>query len=590
MLAYLFSRYPVVSQTFCDSEMMALEGLGIPLVIGSLNPPPDSFRHPRLVGREAPVFYPPPPKALESMRRAAEADGSWAPLAELAAEHEAEYGESFKSATRARNALYFGRVLQEFGVTHVHVHFANRATHTALFLKRMGIPFSFTAHAQDFMVDLGSDELLAEMAREAEFVAGVSDFSCGLLREKCPESADKITRVYNGLDLSSFPKAGPGSGGGVLKIVSVGRLIEFKGFHHLIAACGQLRERGVAFELTVVGDGPWRERLEGQIDALGLGGQVVLAGVLGGDAIRALLAESHVFALGAIIDSKGASDILPTVIAEAMASGLPVVSTRLAGIPEMVEHDSTGLLCDPGDETGLADALARMATEPETRAAFGAAGVKLAAERFSLEETARQLAAMFPGHAQSPPTFSKLAYLAAAWGDRDQLSADPELAAAAAHADVLPIALGLHRDFRVSATPPPAGLQFLPAEVAIDAAWDAAPGRAKKASAMTDDQNAARAAVYLAEFLERVGVKRLHAARTDVTEIAWLVANLIHIEPTCSIEEGGKNPRGVRDVNGLDLSVRKSRRHFGPFRFRVKPTPITGEQASAFIGHLLADG
>ena len=322
---------------------------------------------------------------------------------------------------------------------------------------------------------------------------------------------------------------------------------------------------------------------------LGLGGQVKLAGVLGGDAIRALLAESHVFALGAIVDSKGASDILPTVIAEAMASALPVVSTRLAGIPEMVEHDSTGLLCEPGDETGLADALVRMAAEPETRAAFGAAGMGLAQERFSLEVTARQLAAVFPSHAQSPPVLPKLAYLATAWGDRDQRSTDPELTAAAARAGVLPIALGLHGDFRVSTTSPPPGLQFLPAEVAIDAAWDGAPERAKKASEMTKDQSAARTAVYLAEFLERVGVKRLHAGRSDVAEIAWLVANLIHIEPTCSLEEGGTNPRGVREVNGLDLSIRKTRRSFGPFRFRVKPTPITREQASAFIDQLLAE-
>jgi glycosyltransferase involved in cell wall biosynthesis len=588
MLAYLFSRYPVVSQTFCDSEMMALEGLGVPLAIGSLNPPPDSFRHPRLAGRKAPVFYPPPSKALESMRRAAEEDGSWAPLAELAAEHDAKYGESYKAATRARNALYFGRVFKEMGVSHVHVHFANRATHTALFMKRLGIPFSFTAHAQDFMVDLGSDELLAEMAREAEFVAGVSDFSSDLLRAKCPDSAGKITRVYNGLDLSSFPKAEVASAGEVLKIVSIGRLIEFKGFHHLIAACAQLKGRGVAFELTIVGDGPWDEQLKARAAELGVADGVRFAGVLGGDSIRELLAVSHVFALGAIIDSKGASDILPTVIAEAMASGLPVVSTRLAGIPEMVEHGSTGLLCEPGDESGLADALARMAAEPETRAAFGAAGMALAAQRFALDVTARQLLDLFPKSATAPASYPGMVFLAGSWGDRDQRSADPELRAAAASDGILPIALGLHADFRVSTTPPPTGLQFLPNEVVLNAAWDAAPERAKQALELNGDQRDARIAVYLAEFFERIGAKRLHAARSDVAEIAWLVSELIEIEASCCIEEGGANSRLLPEIEGPDLSIRQTRRNFGPFRFRIKPSPVTSEAAQAFIRQLLA--
>ena len=588
MLAYLFSRYPVVSQTFCDSEMMALEGLGVPLAIGSLNPPPDRFRHPRLVGRKAPVFYPPPSKALESMRRAAETDGSWAPLAELAAEHDAKYGESYKAATRARNALYFGQVFKEMGVSHVHVHFANRATHTALFMKRLGIPFSFTAHAQDFMVDLGSDELLAEMAREAEFVAGVSDFSSDLLREKCPDSSGKITRVYNGLDLSSFPKAEVGSDGDVLKIVSVGRLIEFKGFHHLIAACAQLKGRGVAFELTIVGDGPWDEQLKARAAELGVAEEVLFAGVLGGDSIRVLLAASHVFALGAIVDCKGASDILPTVIAEAMASGLPVVSTRLAGIPEMVEDGSTGLLCEPGDELGLADALARMAAEPETRAAFGAAGMALAAQRFALEVTAAQLLDLFPKSASEPVSYPKVVYLAGSWGDRDQRSADPELSAAAAAEGIVPIALKLHADFRVSTTPPPRGLQFLPDEVVIDAAWDAAPERAKKALDLSGDQNEARIAVYLAEFLERIGAVRLHAARSDVAKIAWLVTKLVGVEASCCLEEGGANPRSLPELDGPDLSIRQTRRRFGPFRFRIKPSPVTAEAAGAFIRQLLA--
>ena len=113
-----------------------------------------------------------------------------------------------KAEQRARNALYFAEFFTLSGVDHVHVHFANRAAHTALFLKEIsGIPFSVTAHGQDFMKDLGSDELLREICDAAEFVAAETDYSRDLLRWRCPDSAAKIHRVYNGMDLGRFPAA-----------------------------------------------------------------------------------------------------------------------------------------------------------------------------------------------------------------------------------------------------------------------------------------------------------------------------------------------------------------------------------------------
>ena len=569
--------------------MLALEDLGVPLVVGSINPPPDDFRHPRLKQRQAPVFYPPPGKVLESLRRAAEADGSWEPLAALIARHDSTYGSDYKAATRARNALYFGNVFRQIGVNHVHVHFANRATHTALFIKKMGIPFSFTAHAQDFMVDLGSDELLGEMAREAQFVAGVSDFSCRLLREKCPESADKIVRIYNGLDPARFVAANAGAQGDTLKIVSVGRLIEFKGFHHLISACAGLKRRSVRFELHIVGEGPWDERLRRLADEKDVGREVIFHGILGGDAVGQLLAESHVFALAAIVDGKGASDILPTVITEAMASGLPVVATRLAGIPEMVEHGKSGLLCAPGDESGLSDALERMAKEPHTRAAYAAEGRRLAGERFALEVTAKQLLATFPEDVQRPGNFPEVVYLASGWGGRGPRSTDNELIAAAAQPGIMPMVLGLHEDFRVSFPVAPAGIDFLPDRLVLDAAWRANSELAGKAEELTDNHDAARIAVYLVEFLQRVGARRLHAARSDVIEITWLVSRLMDIEASCCMEEGGIADHELPRLEGLDLSIRKTRRKIGPFRFRVRPEPISLADASAFMRSLCSN-
>ena len=156
------------------------------------------------------------------------------------------------------------------------MHFANRAAHTALFIKEIsGIPFSVTAHGQDFMKDLGSDELLGEICDAAEFVAAETDYSRDLLRRRCPDSAAKIHRVYNGMDLDVFRRRTTKRRAGAAsyhlpRIVSVGRLVTFKGFEDLIDACAELATRGIDFLCDIIGDGPLREILQQKIEKLDL--------------------------------------------------------------------------------------------------------------------------------------------------------------------------------------------------------------------------------------------------------------------------------------------------------------------------------
>ena len=173
-LGYLYSRYPVISQTFCDAEMLSLERLGIELVIGSVYPPLTSLRHEHISGLRAPICYAPPQEVLKIWEKDAKTTGKW-PGA-LVDRHEQKYGPSFKAEQRARNALYFAELFARNGVDHFHVHFANRAAHTAIFLKEISeIPFSVTAHGQDFMKDLGNNDLLREICAAAEFVAAETD-------------------------------------------------------------------------------------------------------------------------------------------------------------------------------------------------------------------------------------------------------------------------------------------------------------------------------------------------------------------------------------------------------------------------------
>jgi glycosyltransferase involved in cell wall biosynthesis len=396
--AYLYSRYPIVSQTFCDTEMLALERLGWSFEIGSIHPPLTSLRHGHAARLRAPIQYAPPQEILKIWERRAKTDGSW-PVS-LVARHEQRYGAGAKPALRARNALYFADLFTRHGVQHVHVHFANRAAHTALFVKAIcGLPFSVTAHGQDFMVDLGNAELLREICAEAEFVAAETDFSSHLLRQRCPDSATKIHRVYNGMDFENFPTrafeaAAPNE---PVRILSVGRLVPFKGFGCLIDACAELARRRRNFRCEIVGDGPLQQNLSKQIEQLHASEHILLPGPLAQEEVFAKLRDCEIFALPSIVDQAGASDVFPTVILEAMASGRPVVSTRVAGIPESVLDGETGFLVPPADPSALANALDKLICDPDLRRRFGAAGRRRVEDNFRVDMTVAPLEKLLTG-------------------------------------------------------------------------------------------------------------------------------------------------------------------------------------------------
>ncbi len=640
-IAYLYSRYPVVSQTFCDSEMMALEGMGTPLVVASINPPKSTFRHERLDGLRAEVHYPPPTAILRSNFDLEKTRGGerWTAVEELIKDHDARYGAGFKASIRARNGIYFARLLERLGVAHVHVHFANRATHTALFIKKFsGIPFSFTAHAQDFMVDLGSDELLRELCEEAAFVMAVSEFSRGLLRERCPDSADKIFRAYNGIDPDAFPLAEPESAAGALRIVTIGRQIEFKGFHVLLDACVELKNRGVPFNCTLIGDGPWREKLRQRVQEGGIESNIRFAGTMTQEEVKAELRDSNVFALASLVDRKGASDILPTVIMEAMGARLPVVSTRLVGIPEMVDDGETGLLVEPGNAIALAAALESLAGDPGMRRRMGEAGREKAIRDFSLDKTAAVLGAAFdkamttnagvPKVSNSteegtrrddestiPPT----AVLVDRWPAGDALSGELMEAIRDPHVHVF--AGVLDAGFRFDPAADDSSLvreiEFLPDGIVLEAIWRHDRRKAETLESLREQAGGAvagedffvqaRRALCLAGILRKRGIRRVHAARSGSLLWAWILHKMTGLPASFAIEErpalsrsvienlaadffagsvgdsalrrrfGGRYPDGLR----LATPERKRRLRVGPLRLRGGDPPAVGSDEPA---------
>ena len=554
-LAYLYSRYPVVSQTFCDMEMLELERRGFDLVIGSVHSPLTSLRHEHLRRLKAPIHYAPPQSILKIWEKRAKANGRWPH--ELIEEHEKKYGPSFKASLRARNALYFADLFEREGFDHVHVHFANRAAHTAIFLKHLsGIPFSITAHGQDFMSDLGQDDLLREICAAAEFVAVETDYSRDLLQKRCADSAGKIHRVYNGMDPANVKELSSPSGSARPLIVSVGRLVAFKGFENLIAACALLRVKGLDFRCEIIGDGPLREKLQEQIAAAQLESLVVLRGSLSQAQVFEALERSDIFALASIVDDSGASDVFPTVIQEAMACARPVVSTRLAGIPETVVDGKTGFLVEPGNISALANALEKLLRNRDLRAQFGAAGKARIEKHFQIQTTIEPLLHLFgklksnaTTRSHPQPVEAKIAYLIDLWPDERLPMLEKELlemerrnirvTALVCRTPTEPRFNGLMEQLAPR-------LQFLPDAMAVEADWRNEPELAHRLendrAAKTDRAPAdlflqqARFALALRKLIRQKKISHLHATSSRALICGVMLKKMHNVSLSATIE------------------------------------------------------
>jgi colanic acid/amylovoran biosynthesis glycosyltransferase len=389
-IAYLFERFPSFGQTFCYREVVELERQGTKVTVFSIRRPanePEEDWDQELIRR---VHYLPEEKSLVG-----EVDRALKSGAVPAAAREAIRAWGRQSDfLRLYQALYIGLRMEQKGLRHIHAHFAGMAARTAYWINRFfGLPFSFTAHANDIFAPRDFAVSLPKLLESAAAVVTVSDFAVRQLQERFPESASKIRRVYNGVDLSLFRAADFAST--IPVIISIGRLIEKKGFADLIAACVLLRAQNRSFQCRIIGEGPLEESLRRQIIDGGLTDSVHLIGARTQAEIATELAGATVFVLACTREPDGGMDNLPTVIMEAMAAGLPVVSTPLAGVPEMVEPGVTGDLVPERDPAALASAIERLIDDPERARSFGERGREMAREKFSIETSARQLREIF---------------------------------------------------------------------------------------------------------------------------------------------------------------------------------------------------
>ena len=573
--------------------MLALERIGVDLEIGSIYPPLTSLRHEHISRLRAPVHYAPPQKILRIWEENAKTTGEWP--AELVNRHEQKYGRQMKAEQRARNALYFAELFTRSGVDHFHVHFANRAAHTALFLKTIsGIPFSVTAHGQDFMKDLGNDDLLSEICAAAEFVAAETDYSRDLLRQRCPDSVAKIHRVYNGIDLERFPIPRLPTAHSQPRIVSVGRLVTFKGFEQLIDVCAELGRRGLDFICEIIGDGPLRENLQEKIDRLSLSSRLTLLGSLSQRGVFEKLQAGDIFALPSITDRQGASDVFPTVIMEAMSAARPVVSTRLAGIPELVVHEETGFLVRPGDMMALVEALEQLIQNPELRLRYGRAGRMRIEQHFRIEQTIRPLIELLqrtciaPPKPKTAPGLRQIAYLIDRWPDKNLPLIERELEEMnRRNISIVPFVCELDSAVRLTRVmermaPRP---EFLPDAMVMEAEWRANPALTQK----LEEQRAretervpegiflrqARFALVLRRLLLEKNVSHIHATTSRALVCALILQELVDVTVSATIERRPELPQkwirsALRRCDGGRLSDRKMLRSYDDSFLRDK--------------------
>jgi colanic acid/amylovoran biosynthesis glycosyltransferase len=393
-VAYMVSRFPTTTETFVLREFSAVDAAeGVEVALHALFPAP-----------RGDVVHPDAAPWVQRLQRpgageGARALGTWllrrpvrtlGVLATVIAGHARHPRVLVRALATVPLAAAHARRLERERIDHVHAHFATYPTLAAWIAHRLaGVSYSFTPHAHDLFVH---QAMLARKGADAAFVVAISEFNRRFLLEHAGPVTVHVVRY--GIDPSRFAFRVRPEGVGPPRIACVARLLPYKGHAVLLRALVDAPPPLAGARLELVGDGPLRESLEGEVAALGLSDRVRFHGSVAEPAVAAVLAETDVFALPSVIAPDGDMEGIPNALIEAMAAGLPAVSTRQSGVPELIEDGHTGYLAEPGDVEGLRAALVRALTEddPEARARAARAVVE---SEFNQRRSAGRLVELF---------------------------------------------------------------------------------------------------------------------------------------------------------------------------------------------------
>jgi colanic acid/amylovoran biosynthesis glycosyltransferase len=395
-VAYFVNQYPKVSHTFIRREIAALERQGVTVDRIALRGWDAEVKDAQDVAERERTQY-----VLRGSLAGLAAAGLWR-LVRHPARAWAALGLAWRMARRAERSLPWHLVylleacrvatwLERSGAQHVHAHFGTNSTEVVMLAHALGGPgYSFTAHGPE---EFDKPEFLG-MARKiahASFVVAISSFGRSQLCRWVPAAQwPKIRVVHCGLEPDFFAAAGQIRPAPVPRLVCVGRLCEQKGQLLLVAATAILARRGVAIELVLAGDGEMRADIEAAIAAANLQAHVRITGWIGSEQVRDELLAARALVLPSFAEG------LPVVIMEAMAIGRPVISTYVAGIPELVRDGVDGWLVPAGDVEALADAMhACLDTPPDRLEAMGRSAHERVQARHAIDVEAGRLRTMF---------------------------------------------------------------------------------------------------------------------------------------------------------------------------------------------------
>ncbi len=394
-VGYLLSLFPCWSETFILREILALRDRGVSIQIFSLRRPSETFVQEAAKGLLDHVIYCPPlwRVTLSQLSWISRRPWRWLGAVAGAFREAAPRGarEIVKALYTVAVAAHFSGIARTQDIDHIHAHWATYPALAARIMRKLtGMRYTFTAHAHDIF--LPNPYLKGNIAH-AHRIVTISEYNRRRLLSAGAKH-DALTVIPCGLDLREFSalqrrRQDPPS------IVAVGRLEPIKGFRYLIEACALLRQRDLEFVCHIVGDGSLREDLRTKIEALDLEDRIRLLGALDSRRVRDVLAAATVFALPSIRTPSGDQDGVPVALMEAMATGLPVVSTRLSGIPTLVSDGISGLLVEPADATALADAVERLLNDDALGEALGSQARAVIWERHDVRASAEQLRTMF---------------------------------------------------------------------------------------------------------------------------------------------------------------------------------------------------
>ena len=432
-VAFLFPAFPNLHQTFVLWEVLALRRRGIDITLYSIKPPLTRTQQPEGAALQREVTYLPStlsPAVLAAnlamllsapgryLRACAALVRGWwrdraagrewkrtrvsdaAPDRELTA---LEFVRGYvnrspglyllKSLWLVPGAVWLGRDLRARGIDRLHAHWASYSATMALLVHWLfDIPFSFSAHAYDIYL---VPRLLGVKVREAEFAVTCARRKSALTRALGgPAAAARVVVNYHGVDLARFrPLAARPAD--LPCVVTCGRLEPYKGHHILLRAMAALRH---PVRCVVVGEGPQRQRLEELAQALGIAARVEFTGPLPQTRLAELYAEADLFVLASVIlERSGKRDVIPNVLAEAMAMRVPVVATRISGIGELVVDGVSGRLVPPNDAPALAAVIDELLDDVPLRRRLALAGLERVQVEFDREVNIDALAALFRG-------------------------------------------------------------------------------------------------------------------------------------------------------------------------------------------------